>query len=297
MRINLRGFALLPVVAMVLAGCGDARNEDATMRRPTASTPEPPALEAPSIRLHLGSGPVDLEPWTACYGNGCYDGSPPKDLLDVGRADAVELSFAREGWTFDATFREAGAVCPRQITVPTTKVSANRFRVDPAGRAGTWDVDVFGRGPGGDVITTFRWRTDQPGAFPDTATSTLAVLADHDGTLDSYGIELGVSDLARTPETASATVTVVASDGRRAVIDLGPMPRECSSAGQIFWSKPASAAGAATALSGTVFRYVVLLTLDGVEHTGRATWPTDTNGDIAPAVSLTWTPELPAYRG
>jgi hypothetical protein len=297
MRIDPRWLAL-PVVALVLAGCGDVHHGHAAGPRNTATAPEPPALGAPAIRLHLDAGPVDLEPWTACYGNGCYDGSPPETLVDVGRTDAVEFSFAREGWTFDATFREAGARCPRVITVPTTKVSATRFRVEPTGNASQWDVDVFGRGPGGDVIATFQWGTGRAGTFPDAATGTVAVLADHDGTLDSYGVELGVSDLARTPESASATVTVVASDGRRAVIDLGPMPHErCSSAGEIFWTMSESAARAATELPGNVFRYVVRLTLDRVEYTGRATWPADTTDEITPAVPLTWTPALPVYRG
>lgn len=299
MRIDPRWF-VLPVAVLVLAGCGQVPHEHAAGPRKTATATadEPPALEAPAIRLHLDAGPVDLKPWTACYGKGCYDGSPPEELVDVGRTDAVEFSFAREGWTFEATFREVGPGCPRGITVPTTKVSTTRFRVEPAGKASLWDVDVFGRGPGGDVIATFRWGTERAGTFPDAATGTAAVLADHDGNLDSYGIELGISDLARTPDSASATVTVVASDGRRAVIDLGPMPHgQCSSAGEVFWTKPGSAARAATELPGKAFRYVFRLTLDGVEYTGRATWPADTNDEITPAVPLTWTPALPVYRG
>lgn len=217
-----------------------------------------------SRRLHLDSGSVDLEPWSACWGNGCYDGSAPADLQDVGRTDSVEFSFVRGGWTFEATFRESGVRCPRQITVPTTKLSETRFRLDPAGNAGSWDVDVFGRGPGGDVITTFRWTTERSGTFPDGVTSSLAVLVDHDGKLDSYGVELAINDLARRPTNASAVVTVIASNGDRATIDLGPMPKEnCTSAGQTYWTKPASVGRPATALHGDLFTYVARLTLDG----------------------------------
>lgn len=39
------------------------------------------------------------------------------------------------------------------------------------------------------------------------------MLADHDGKLDSYGVELMLSHLGRAPEDASATVTVRAMNG------------------------------------------------------------------------------------
>ena len=260
----MRRILVVVVVLAVLAGCGDVGGSTAPPRSSsdpssgaTSPAEDPPALKAPMVRLHLQNGAVDLKPWTACYGNGCFDGSPPKDLVDVGVTEAVEFSFARSGWSFEATFREPGDDCPRRITVPTTKVSDTRFRVEPAGNLGEWEVDVFGRGPGGDVITTFHWRTPTAGAFPDAATGTVAVLADHDGRLDSYGVELSVSDLARTPKEASATVTVLAADGQRAEIDLGPKPQErCWSAGQIFWTQPEGVARSATHLPGKVFEYV-----------------------------------------
>ena len=140
--------------------------------------------------------------------------------------------------------------------------------------------------------------TTEKGSFPDEVTSSLAVLADHDGRLDSYGVELGVSDLARTPRSASAMVTVIATDGTRATIELGSPPRErCWSAGRVSWTAADSVAQEATELPGKVFEYVVQLTLDGATYTGRGTWPTDTNEEITPAVPLTWAPALPVYRG
>jgi hypothetical protein len=297
----MRRIVIVVLAGFAIGGCGSSGTGPAHSPIAPASRPATEAvtgLKAPNIRLHLDSGPVDLKPWTACYGNGCYDGSPPADLHDVGRTDAVEFSFGRVGWTFDATFRESGVSCSRQITVPITKVSRKRFRVVPAGNAGTWDVDIFGRGPGGDVITTFRWTTERSGAFPDAVASSLAVLADHDGKLDSYGVELGISDLARRPKTASAEVMVIADNGDQVSIDLGPMPKEdCYSAGHIYWTKPASAGRPATALPGARFTYVVRLTLDGVTYTGRGLWPADTNANITPAIDLVWTPGLPVYRG
>ena len=66
------------------------------------------------------------------------------------------------------------------------------------------------------MITTFRWTTSRDGALPGPATGSAAVLADHDGELDSYGVEVFVQDLADQPRQAAATVTVTqcAGDGR-----------------------------------------------------------------------------------
>lgn len=71
------------------------------------------------------------------------------------------------------------------------------FVLRPAGRAGTYDVTLFGRG-NGDLFTDFRWTTttDGPLARPSAR---LAVLADHDGQVDSYGIELELVNLAAPP--------------------------------------------------------------------------------------------------
>ena len=66
-------------------------------------------------------------------------------------------------------------------------------------------MDVFARG-NGDVITTFRWTTPVSGAMPAEAGGSAAVLADHDGELDSYGVELSVTNLdvrmARPPPSS-----------------------------------------------------------------------------------------------
>ena len=89
----------------------------------------------------------------------------------------------------------------------------------------TWDVDLTGRGPGGDVVTTFRWTTPTAGGAPAEATGSAAVLADHDGSLDSYGVEVFLDDLAEQPRRATATVTVVSASGDDATIALDAAAR------------------------------------------------------------------------
>ena len=138
---------------------------------------------------------LSLDPWTYCYGNGCADGAPPESPDSIGSPDSVEVSYPLSGWRFEATFVETDATCPRRITVPDLG-GESPFTLLPAGPAGTWNVDLFGRGDGGDVATTFQWTTPVDGSLPEPSGSA-AVLASNDGEIDSYGVELGVEILRR----------------------------------------------------------------------------------------------------
>jgi hypothetical protein len=251
----------------------------------------------PPITLDLDGERIDLDPWTTCYGNGCADGAPRPPYVDVGKRDAVPFSFPDAGWTFEATFRTGDYDdCPRAITVPVRKTGDRTFAVTPAGPPRRWLVDVFGRGPGGDVITTFTWTTSDAGALPGPATGSAAVLADHDGELDSYGVEIFVQDLVRQPGQASASVTVTSTGGES--VTLTPRwERECYSEGSLSFLASDDQGRRAMRLGAGPFTYDVALTMDGTTYHGLGTWPDDETEDIAPHVPLTWTPALPAYEG
>jgi hypothetical protein len=88
--------------------------------------------------------------------------------------------------------------------VPLEATGGEEFVLRPAGFASTYDVTLFGRG-NGDLFVTFRWTTPTDGPLP-VPEARLAVLAGHDGRVDSYGVELEVINLARTPKRASATI-------------------------------------------------------------------------------------------
>lgn len=304
---------LVAAAALVLSACG-ASTPDAAAPAPRSPAttlanglevpPEQPAdaystSRPPRFHVLTPEGQQSLSPWTICYANGCADGGPSDTPPTVGDPAALDFAFDLPGWTFEATFREHGTRdgCGRQVTVPVETTGERTFRVAPAGPAGDWDVDLFGRGPtGGDAVTTVRWRTPVDGTFPDAATGQAAVLADHDGTLDSYGVELFVSDLDRAYDDASAEITVSSSDGASVVLPLG-RPERCWVEGGLSFRASDRLGRRATTLGSGPFDYTVRLTLAGTTYVGRATWPDDTSEDIVPAVPLSWQPALPAYRG
>lgn len=251
------------------------------------STLEPP----PPVTVRSAGAAFTLEPWTYCYGNGCADGIPPADPPDVGRTDEVVVSFPLPGWSFSATFSPTGVECPRHHEVPLVAADDGTFTVTPAGPAGTYDVTLFGRGDG-DLFVTFRWTTTEDGPMPEPE-ARLAVIADHDGRPDSYGVELMLSNLAETPADASATVTVTAADGDALTFDA-TLAEGCLAEGTVFWDGPDDEGLAAVGLGPPPFTYEVEVVLDGSRHTATATWPDDEILGNEPSVALTFSPPLPA---
>jgi len=298
--------AVLMLLAVPLAGCGEAPSPAPAAQASAGGTTSTgsPAAESPNpvdrpppLTLHLASGDLDLEPWTYCWTTACVDGVPRDDLADVGGPNAIDFSFPKPGWEFSATFSEHGEHrCKRRITVPAEPTGAGTWRVNPAGPAGAWDVDLFGNGPGGDVITSFTWTTPTDGTLPGPASGSAGVLADQDGELDSYGVEVAVADLASRPRSAQATVTVASADGRSVAFPTRRQPG-CWSEGSLWFTAPDRLGRQATSLGPGPFTYTVELDLDGTTYTGVGEWPTDETEDIAPHVPLTWTPALPAYTG
>ncbi len=248
----------------------------------------------PPVTVRYGDKAVVLHPYTYCYGNGCADGMPPKDPPDVGSPDEVEVDFPLDGWSFEATFTADDTACGRAQTVGIEKSDDGSATLAPVGRAGSYVVTLFGRGDG-DLVTTFRWTTPSDGSLPRPRAQ-IAVLADNDGEVDSYGVELGVSNLATTPERVSATVTVTAANSRSLTFDATHTTQTCLPEGSVAWGGPDDDGLAAARLGPGPFTYRVVLMLDGARHVATARWPDDEIRGNEPSVGLRFTPALPAMR-
>ncbi|WP_426244410.1 hypothetical protein [Nocardioides sp. LHG3406-4] len=310
----MRRLLIVPLL-LALAGCGTATvagpgpgDDSSAVASPEMGVRLPPLQRASSYSIdappefHVvtaGGEQLDLKPWTACAGTGCYDGAPDDDALpDVGGAAAVTFGFDLPGWDFESvTFRELDVACPRRITVAAEKLGPRTFRIDPAGPAGLWAVDIFGRGrEGGDAVTTIQWRTPSDGRLPVRARGSAAVLADHDGELDSYGVEVYLRDLDRVYSPASVAITVTGSTGRS--VDLqARRGKSCLSAGDLMFRAGDDVGRSAIDVGPGPFTYTVRVELGATTYVGTGTWPDGETGDMAPHVPLTWDPPLPVYAG
>lgn len=302
MRTKLVQLALLVFGLVFVAGCGAAQPQQserpgarASKQDPVDDHDLPDDLKAPPpVTIRYGDDAVELQPWTYCYGTGCADGIPPEDPHDIGSPSEVIIEFPLEGWTFGASFKTADGDCARDFPAETEGLGDGRFLLRPAGYAGTYDVTVSGDG-GGDLFVTFRWTTPSDGPLP-APKARLAVLADHDGELDSYGVELALSDLATTPKRAAATITVRAANGEKVTFAAKASRGNCWGEGNLYWDGPDAAGLEAAKLPGDRFTYEVEVTLDGERHVATATWPDDVIEGNEPSVRLDFEPELPALQ-
>jgi len=250
--------------------------------------PAPPPV---TVRFSDGST-LDLVAFTYCYRNTCADGMPPADPPDVGSPEELVIEFPLKGWSFTALFRPAGDACGRVQEVPLTATGEGQFMLRPAGYAGIYDVTLFGQG-NGDLFTTFRWATPTDGPLPEPE-ARLAVVTGLDGQIHSYGVELEVRNLARTPDEARAVITVRAENGEAVTFEATRARRTCLPEGTVYWDGPDDQGLAAAALGEGPFAYEVELVLDGDRYVGTATWPADLIDGYEPSVALDFTPELPA---
>ena len=290
----------LALAGVLLGACGEAvpaTSGDPGVRPTPSPSPsdvhsEPPDLQAPpSVIVRYFDELIELAPWTYCYENGCADGAPPTNPPDVGNPEEILVEYPLPGWSFSASFRPADDDCGRVQEVPLEQTGEGEFVLRQAGYSGTYDVTLMGRG-NGDLFVTFAWTTPTDGPRPSPE-ARLAVLAEHDGELDSYGVELELSHLAETPKSASAWVTVRADDGEE-VTFRAKRARGCRPEGTVYWDGPDRKGLEAAGIGDGPFTYEVKLELDGVGYVGTGEFPADEIEGNEPSVALRFTPNLPA---
>ena len=256
---------------------------------------EPGDLEAPPpVTVSALDKTIELPAWTYCYKNGCIDGAPPSDLAHVGSPDEVIVEFPLADWSFTAYFTPSGQKCGRSQEVPLESSGNGTFLLQPAGSADVYDVTLFGRGDG-SLSVTFQWATPIDGPLPEPE-ARAAIVSGEEGHPVSYGVELELTNLAETPDEASATITVEAHDGDSITFEAERARQHCWPEGTVYWDGPDDKGLQAAELGDGPFEYTVELTLDGQRYVGTGTWPMDEIRGNEPSVSLDFNPDLPSLR-
>lgn len=246
----------------------------------------------PPVTVRFFDQSVELAPYTYCYRTGCVDGGPSR-VPDVGAPDRVTVEFPLESWSFTAYFTPSGDDCGRIQSTPLSPNGVGTFTLEPVGFAGAYNVTLFGEAEaGGDLFVAFRWTTPTDGPLPEPR-AYLALLSNNDP-VTSYGVELNVSNLASTPSSERAIITVRASNGRKITFEATPADRDCLPEGTAYWDGPDAKGLTAAGLGEPPFTYEVELILDGAHYVATATWPDDEIKGEEPAVRLDFFPALPA---
>ena len=244
--------------------------------------------EPPTISVFSEGSMIELQIWTTCWlafiaSDGaeeryCSDGwrGPNDELQRVRGAGPLYVEFPLAGWEFGAT------------TVPISEEECGRFqsawlvRIAPTvhelvsqGFADTYIVDVYGRGPGGDVASSFVWETTVDGVLPVPRAS-MGLLWEDDGRVTSHTAGLEIFGLAATPDSASATVVVTAARGASTEVRYQQdEPEGCRGVGQVVLDVHPGDALRAAALGEMPFTYDVDLVMDGSLFRASASWPAD----------------------
>lgn len=141
-----RGWSVIAGALLVLTGCA----VDST-------GPDDPA---PEFRVLAGETELTVPAYTYCLPGFCADGMPPSDPPTVDGATAVLIEPPRSDWTLEVTYRDVREPCDDEHPGRLTPVADGRWRLEPVGTTGAYDVTLSARKDReGDAFARLRWIT------------------------------------------------------------------------------------------------------------------------------------------
>ena len=305
----------LLAAAVLLAACG--REIVPTTTGPSVQpTPTPSAEEQrldddfPDLQ-HIGvaheSTSLDLQAWTSCWaepGVGedyCADGMPPDEPPSLGVVTGqVEVTFPHDGWSWSALLRHPTDQCGPIFTVDLEPAGDQRWLLPDSGPIGTYEVDLSGNGPEGDVNVSFAMTTTREGSAP-TPRSAFDLFFDDDGMIKIYGPPtLTLTAIAPDAAVEGAELVVVAADGTRHVAALEVLESRdgCSTPGYHSLTDGTDPDVQFEQLDGVEeygpapYDISLTLSIDGVEHTADVAFPADVDEETS-SMLPSFTPPLP----
>jgi hypothetical protein len=109
----------------------------------------------PVVVVRAGASRVEVAATRWSGKNFAADGTRPARPVEVGPSAEIVVEFARPEIVFVASLKpvDSGPIFDRTMT----KVDATTFRLESNGRAGLFDVALFGQSPTGIVEVWVRW--------------------------------------------------------------------------------------------------------------------------------------------
>jgi len=295
--------------AAVVAGCGSdpgggGSAGDAASVRSAQPTEQSGGSTPPPVIVSSADKQLSLDPVTYCWtvegtssaGNGaCVDGAPSNPPPDLGAVSGeITVTFGADGWLFEASSQEASRDCAEAFPAVVRQVGGRTWHIALAGPRGRYAVELFGRGPQGDVAVSFAVQTSVDGRSPEPVAS-LTTFYVHGSEPDATSFDLVATYLGTTPTRSRARLTVTSDDGRQSTYNLTASSSDrASGCGNIALSARAPKGRVLEEVGQPPYALLVALELDGRRYTATATWPNDV--DKSESIPLRFDPPLPGRQ-
>lgn len=287
MRISV---AALSLMAMLAAACGGGSqpvgdttpgdNTSVVTTRPD-SDGSSSSLEGmdqpPDLVVTAGDDQLVLGPLSYCWSSGgegvCADGVPPDPLpfLTVDMGEDLTVEFPLD-WQLQATLAPGGNYCEGSFTLD---IDGSGPSVEALGPAGTYRVDVFGRGEQGDGAWAFELTTTEDRPSPSLYVQVLWYPSGRD--LDSEApFSAYVGNLTSKPSDVSAVATVTSLNGSSQDFELvGGVDENCWSS-TVGFEQPTNLTSQVLELGPAPYDVEITVNVDDeLILTPVITWPED----------------------
>ena len=304
----------LLVAAVLLAACGTevkpATTGPTERPSPGVTSEQPPEEEGFPDLQHVTVAhqdtTLDLQAWTSCWaGDGesyCADGMPADDPPTLGVITGkVEVTFPYDGWSWSAVLRHPTDACTPMVPVELVPAGDRRWVFPDAGPIATYEVDLSGKGPEGDVHVSFAMTTTRAGSVPGPHAAFDLFFDDH-GEIKIYGPPtLTLTAIAPDAVVDGAELVVVAADGTRTALTLqvlgdaegcGPLGHFSLTDGTVDPMEQFEQLDGVEEYGPNPYDLTLILMIDGTQHTAEFGFPADVDAATS-SMRPTFAPPLP----